>query len=123
MPPVAIGVAKPVTTASSGTIPGARTSLFSSRRSRRFLHRAESVLGLHRETVDVGAVEAGNVHPRPNVVGKDSMQRFAERHDLLAKRAKRRCSRNLAVASSRVTTLRNCVWPDSDSAAFSTQFR
>ena len=58
------------------------------RGSRRLLHRAERVIGPHSETVDIGAVETGNVHLCLDVVGKDSMQRFAKRHDLLAKRAK-----------------------------------
>ena len=53
---------------------------------RRFLHRAERVGGLQREAVDIGAIEAGNVHVRRDIFREHTVQRLMERQGLRAER-------------------------------------
>ena len=104
-----------------GTMPGASTSSLSSR-VRGVSSIAPNVsLGLHREAVDVGAIEAGNVDVRDDIVGEHAVAApRASGTVSVPSGASRRCSRKRAVASSRVTTLRNCVWPDSGCRGLST---
>ncbi len=58
-----------------------------SQRARRFLHGAERVLRLHREAVDIGAIEPWHVDVRRDVSGEHAAESLRERNEFLAQRS------------------------------------
>ena len=86
IPPVAIGVATPVVTVLAGHDAGGEDFVVQPHRARLLLHRPERVARQHGEAVDVGAVEAGYVDVRQDVLGEHAVQRVRERHRFPAER-------------------------------------
>jgi hypothetical protein len=87
MPPVAIGVATPTVTSVVAETPGASTSSFSRTGARPLFHRAKRVVGLHRVTVDIRPIEAGDVDAGDDIFGKHPIERRVQSHDLAAERS------------------------------------